>query len=76
MRARENHDDRRTSVRQAVLFGISWAIITITLNLLFTDHPVWIVIVAWSLMAVPVATLWWWLSNGSFAAKRRMSRRR
>jgi hypothetical protein len=75
MRARENPDERQVSVRRAVLFGILWAIGTITFNLLVTDNPVWIVILVWSLMAVPLAVLWWWLMNRAFAANRRTSRR-
>jgi hypothetical protein len=74
MRVRENRDDRRVSVRHAVLFGILWAIFTITFNLLVTDNAVWIVILVWSLMAVPIAVLWWWLTNRAFA-DRRTSRR-
>jgi hypothetical protein len=75
MGPRKDRDDRHTSVRQGVLFGILWAIGTITCNLLITDNPVWVVVLVWSLMAVPVAVLWWWLMNRAFSADRRGSRR-
>jgi hypothetical protein len=73
MRLRQDRDGRRVSVRQAVVFGVLWAVVTVTLNLLITDFPVWVVVLVWPLMAVPTAALWWWLVN-RFSTGRRASR--
>ena len=75
MTVRGNRDDGRVTVRRAALFGVLWAVVIITFDLLFTERRAWVVILSWSLTAVPVAALWWWLVNRPLAVGRRTSRR-